>query len=300
MGRVAKYKKIKTCDPFSKKNGGRIDLESVGIWGLGDTGRKPKKRSLKAQAARKKKRRNNDDDGFDVPPEGDDFDLADLTGSLKKEKLPLELEGLAVGNNKDFIKSNATIKISTVPDSVQQEKEMCKLLKLDKQVEKKPVVAEEGRMEGESKKAFHKRVKAETRQIIKRERVERHNPEKRQRKKEFLKNKKKKKKGKVSSYNDSTDDDYNAEEGSALITGEQAVAARAAATEVKFGEQAERPPVFRQLPRGAMKKAEKTTTKGTMSSEDVEAERAEMEKMRRKVQAQYAVIRQKRKGEFHL
>ena len=35
MGRVAKYKKVKSFDPYSKKNRGNVDLGQVGVWGLG-------------------------------------------------------------------------------------------------------------------------------------------------------------------------------------------------------------------------------------------------------------------------
>jgi hypothetical protein len=52
MGRVAKYKKIKACDPYSKKNGGRVDLKKVGMWGLGGSDRKAKKRSQKSELLR--------------------------------------------------------------------------------------------------------------------------------------------------------------------------------------------------------------------------------------------------------
>ena len=97
-----------------------------------------------------------------------------------------------------------------------------------------------------------------------------------------------------------------------LWTGEQAVAERARATQVHFGEQAERPPVFHQLPRGAKKSKGNVTTTTTTTGkrpgstlqreEDIEAERQAMDLMRRKVQAQYAAIKAKRKqaGDFHL
>jgi hypothetical protein len=76
---------------------------------------------------------------------------------------------------------------------------------------------------------------------------------------------------------------------------------------VHFGEQAERPPTFRQLPRGAKAKEDKTKksssskTKG-MTDDQVEAEKDAMDMMRRRVQAQYAVLKEKRKrsGQFHL
>jgi len=111
MGRVSKYKKIKACDPYSKKNGGNVDLSTVGIWGLGDNGRKKKRKSrtaerLKAQKGKKhKKNKNNDDgDGFDLPPsEADEFDLMDLMGSVKKQELKTkELLGRRSSSNSDI------------------------------------------------------------------------------------------------------------------------------------------------------------------------------------------------------
>ena len=214
-----------------------------------------------------------------------------------------------------------------------EERETARLLKLDDQVDKaKPVVADLGRLEGEGKNAYNRRVKAETREIIKRERQDRENPEKRARKKDFLNNKKKLKKNRKKrrvweleqgdndqSNNTVGDDggdkagqDGGGSEGGILITGEQAVAARAAATAVQFGEQAERPPIFRQLPRGAAKLAASKNgnnkKKGSpsrcdgMNAEEVQAEQLAMEQMRKKVQAQYSLIKRKRKraGDFHL
>jgi hypothetical protein len=139
-------------------------------------------------------------------------------------------------------------------------------------------------------------------------RMDEHNPEKRKRKKEFLTNKKKNKKGKKSSayvgQDDEDSDDQSVEGGDdKFITGEQAVAARARDT-VRFGEQALRPPVFRTAPRGAPKRAEMKSqvSDKRMNEEDVSAEQKSMELMRRKVQAQYRLIKLKRKntGDFHL
>ena len=41
MGRVARYKKLKSCDPFAK-NGGIM----TNMWGEGNNGQHAKKRSL--------------------------------------------------------------------------------------------------------------------------------------------------------------------------------------------------------------------------------------------------------------
>lgn len=293
MGRVARYKKIKSFDPYSKQNRGRIDLETVGVWGLGESGRKPKKRSRTAEKLRaQRKRPKTVDDGFDAPPEDeDDFDMNDLVGSVKKQE-PTEAES-------ETIVTSAAIAVkstSPVAPSEEEERKLNRLLQLDQQVvEKEPEM--QGRMEGESKRAFHKRVARETRSIIKRERMEAHNPEKRQRKKEFLKNKKKKKKGQLSTASRASSAAGRDDDDDELITGERAVAT------VRFGEQAERPPVFSQLPRGATKKQSSNASKSrSMSDSEIAAEQEAMDLLRRKAQAQYALIKQKRKaaGDFHL
>jgi hypothetical protein len=339
MGRVARYKKIKSFDPYSKQNGGRIadSLETVGIWGLGDNGRRiTKKRSRTAEVLfqRKLKRRkangkDNDDDDvdhrnsrksdFDMPPgKGDDFDMDDMVGSIKKEALP----SLAGDDSSTQRPVGKTVHLSqglkaTIPETEREEKNMVKLLNIKPENfmaennKKKNAVPPAGRMEGESKRAYHKRAKSETRQIIRRERMESNNPEKRKRKNEFLaeKKQKKSKKGNHTNHNNSRsdDDDGNSRyDHDDLVTGERAAAA-AAQDYICFGEQAERPPDFRQLPRGAKKQQptkSTTATKGVQKKEQqVAAEQAAiMENLRRKVQAQYAVIKMKRKqaGDFHL
>ena len=335
MGRVSRYKKIKDVDPYSKKNGGRVDLNTVGIWGLGDNGRKAKKRSRRSEQLRasrdsKRKRSENGgsqhtiDKGFDLPPSGkkDEFDMKDLVGSIKKQKMvnPLQDDppvSTGTSNNKDdFLfavnKVQVNGNVASIPKDDADEKKASRILKVQSQVENEVAKTEakkHARMEGESKNAYNKRTRAETRQIIKQTSAKQ-NPEKKQKKKEFLNNKKKnKKKGGYSDtgdeYGDNNYNDYGDGNGDTLITGERAIAM---VDEVRFGEQAERPPVFRHLPRGAkvQDKAPPTTkisqkTKG-MSPEDVEAESRNMELIRRKVQAQYNVMKLKRRraGDFHL
>jgi hypothetical protein len=91
MGRVARYKKIKACDPFAKGNR-RKTIGGETVWGIGDDGRKLKKRSrtaekLRAQRKKKTKLDKFTDRAFDAPPDdGDEFDMKDLIGSVKKNK----------------------------------------------------------------------------------------------------------------------------------------------------------------------------------------------------------------------
>jgi hypothetical protein len=133
--------------------------------------------------------------------------------------------------------------------------------------------------------------------LIKNEHLKQRNPEKRQRKKEFLNNKKKLKaksqQGSVEDYGCRGDESL---EPDGFVTGEQAVA------RVMLGDQVERPPVFHQLPRGATLKAKMTTKSSKNKNASIAAEQQAMENMRRKVQAQYALMKAKRRqaGDFHL
>ena len=348
MGRVARYKKIKACDPFSSKNSGRGkgavgDADTVGVWGLGENGRKAKKRSRTAQKLRTLRKKNplGAVTEFDAAPTQleDDFDLSDLVGSLKREKSQDEdvssqkpyivVPKATVAINKTSAESSAAPTTAsnldaTAADALVVEKEQAKLLhRAQQQVASKLAEPKfDDRRPGESKRAYNRRVQLETRQIIQKERQMDLNPLKRQRKKEFLNSKKKKRnqssRGAFLDENALEDEDNNDSRilqpgvENKLWTGEQAVAERARATQVHFGEQAERPPVFHQLPRGAKKSKGNVTTTTTTTGkrpgstlqreEDIEAERQAMDLMRRKVQAQYAAIKAKRKqaGDFHL
>jgi hypothetical protein len=88
-------------------------------------------------------------------------------------------------------------------------------------------------------------------------------------------------------------------DGDGFITGEAAVA------RLSFLDQVEQPPVFTQLPRGASKKPNgKLKCKEFESKSKLQKEEQNsMEAMRRKVQAQYAILKQKRRPQgapFHL
>ena len=315
MGRVAKYKKIKAFDPFSKQNGGNVNLENVGIWGLGADGRKAKKRSRRSEMLRQsrgKRKKADEKDTFDLPPEADDFDMKDLVGSVKRQKTASQETSKEEPKKKSM--ERVTIALPTnsergLPKMDKEDQEMIKFLKVDKQVqkaEKKQVEDNAKRREGESKRAYRRRLKEEAQQSIRKDKIVAVNPEKKQRKKEFMKNKKKKKKGGIAAQSLSSrqvDDSDGNDSDDGFITGD--MAKKMAEQQVQFGEQAERPPEFNQLPRGAQPKARKENAKATkkgMSSAQVAAEQNAMELMRRKVQAQYAVIKAQRKrdGDFHL
>ena len=280
----------------------------TGMWGFDDNGRRPKKRSKTAIALRKKRKRPDVTDDFDAPPSGgDDFDLSDLLG-VKKIKLPVQELLEERKTERTVVTSVPTPKLvhsdseeddiskDIVPDPMLEEKRVARILKIDPERASRGKAPKIERLPGESRKAFQRRVKSETRQLIKNEQLQQRNPEKRQRKKEFL-NKKKKAKSNSNHGNADSDGDYKAakqnspEDG--FITGEQAVA-RAA-----LGDQVERPPVFEQLPRGARAK---TTIKSKDKNVSIEAEQKAMENVRRRVQAQYALVKAKRRkmGGFHL
>lgn len=306
MGRVSKYKKIKSFDPYSKKNGGNVDLSKVGVWGLGDNGQKAKKRSRRSEILRKnkgKKRRNNENEGFDLAPSGkDEFDLTDLLGSVKKQKLDTSLRDVPASHSevKVAVKGN----VASIPKTDQDEKKVAQILKAEtklKEDKKKQTIQAQSRMEGESKNAYARRTKSETRQIIK-QTTEKKNVEKMKRKKEFLNNKKKKKKNNFSRFYGGDDGESDSED---VIVQKRKKGAASEPDQAQFGEQAERPPTFKQLPRGAKEKGENTKGKGKsagMTDAQIEAEKNAMEMMRRRVQAQYASIKARRKqaGEFHL
>ena len=293
MGRVARFKKIRACDPYSRENKGRVVLDRVGVWGLGNNGRKPKKRSLVAQRlqARKLKRRNGmkrDDEGFDLPPQDeDDFDTG--TFVVQKKTKPLSLEDV-----------EAAVVQQSPREAKKEESRINKLLKIDAQVEAKTkAVPVPEKLPGESKGAYRKRVHAETRQIINETKQSKRSGKKKEKKKEFLRNKKLKKRGLVSVSGDGNEDNGSDYDDLDKNAGPSFDAP-------KFGEQAERPPEFRALPRGAARKqpdprkTASTKKRKSMDDDDVAAEQQAMEAMRKKVQAQYALVRQKRRGEFHL
>lgn len=299
-------------------------MSTVGIWGLGNSGRKAKKRSKRSEMLRANKKprlgssssamMEEQQKGFDLPPGRDEFDLKDLTGSIKKQKVVNPLKETGKKDQDLFAVDRVMVNgnVASIPKTERDEKKAARVLNVREQVKKeddKKKAKNHGRMEGESKNAYSKRTKVETRQIIK-QTTQTKNPEKKQKKKEFLQNKKNNKKNKGSASFGSREDERDTRgddgESDTLITGERAIAM---VDQVRFGEQAERPPTFRQLPRGAKEKKDgipkgkpaKKSANG-MTEEQVAAENKSMDMMRRRIQAQYAAIklRRRRDGDFHL
>lgn len=340
MGRVSRYKKVKKSltSATGGKSGTHRGSGGETIWGYTDCGRKPKKRSLtvlklRARNNKKRKRSSDDDDGFDLEVTGgDDFDLHDLVGSIRKERMPVVDEqppkqddhSFSITKVPEIAMKEETSKSNIIPKEKHNDHdhvtpssssleavvvEEAKLLKsLEKQIEpvaKSGIVTDLGRKPGESKRAYNKRVKLETRLIIQNTKKSSRNPEKQQRKKEFMKNKKKlKKKRNNQRADDDDDDDSEDDEYRIPKSGTNSID-----PPVVFGEQAERPPIFKVLPRGAVPKPtkknnhnnSKNSSSKNKQTSNISSE--EMEIMRRKVQAQYSSIKAQRRqtgANFHL
>ena len=140
MGRVSRYKKVKSIDPFSKNGSWKSDVGDC------STFRRVKKKSktaikMKEQKLNKLQRRMRggnkndngiivrkksggcngygDDDGYDLPPDGEDeFDLKDILGSIKKQKSkpdPL-LDGI-VANKMPIVKPSVSMSSTSTTTS---------------------------------------------------------------------------------------------------------------------------------------------------------------------------------------
>ena len=103
MGRMSRYKKVKSIDPFAKNGSWKSDVGDCATLNRkrrkSKTALKMKEQKMNKLQRRMRGRRKDgagksggsngwaDDDGFDLPPEGgDEFDLSDLMGSVKRQK----------------------------------------------------------------------------------------------------------------------------------------------------------------------------------------------------------------------
>jgi len=317
MGRVAKYKKVKKFDKDHRAG--------EYVWGT-KVSTKKKTRSVTAEKYRSKKMKRTefiDDGGFDLPPEKDDFDIDDLNFVVQKEKKRSADDGLVIPTHQTVIPSapvvgdanampaaivkNNTVKLGNrtvqldIPINEREEIKAAKLLQIDpktgKSKSKNDKVIIEGRQQGESMNAFRGRLKEETKNALaenyKKQKAPDEDDEERlakiQRKKEYAKLRKMKRKGKVP-VSQNANNNYDSDDG--FVTGEQAVS---------FLDRVDRPPIFKQIPRGAHKKLKleikgvKDDSGGKMDEGKIKAEQNSMEIMRRKVQAQYAIMKEKRR-----
>jgi len=326
MGKVARYKKIKACDPFSKSS---TKMKS-GLFGFGGEAilDPRRKRSLKKQARRAKKKGILNVDktgGFDAPPDSDedDFNLADLDNikTSKREK-KLAKESLSLGftsttfssiksentdeknsNKKNSTTSNLTY---TIPQSEKEEQQMYRDLNVNPRSNDK--LKQNGQKSNESVRQYKDRLHNETQMLIAKSK----NPSKKsdsnknvmisndggaddelvkgraQRKKEYLKKKKlKKKKRSGNNMQGEGDDDY------AIDNDDDKDSSFVTITQQQIGltEQAERPPEFTMLPRGSDK-----IKKRRMAQDKVEqAKERSIERLKSQVEASYALLKEKRK-----
>jgi hypothetical protein len=319
MGRVARYKKVKSVDPFAKA---RTWTEDVGDK---SNVRRVKKRSktaqkLKDQKNKKRKHAANknacDDGGFDLPPDGEDeFDMADLLGSVKRQELKSD----------DFLRgSNSILDNVTTAKSINSssgEKLASRVEKVDtrglKSTSQKPQAQKNAKDTGKNaasatKTSYGIEITAHTptREII----AACNKPSNQQlgadgtnskqaKRKAFFEQKKLKKKNQRSQGYDSEDDDYDNPNSKATSVTKQpksqhtthALVARSA-----LDDQVERPPIFSALPRGASKKktaAAKGKNKDDSAKADmIRKEQQALEAMRQRVMAQYAVLRESRRA----
>mmetsp|Transcript_47944 Transcript_47944/g.71011 ORF Transcript_47944/g.71011 Transcript_47944/m.71011 type:complete len:321 (+) Transcript_47944:106-1068(+) len=320
MGRVAKYKKIKSCDPFSKQNKSKSRRDDEFCFGFDGTDRiRPQKmakrdRKKHNRANPTKWKRRKEEISYDAPPpQDDDFEIGSLH-KVRKDKRKLDsLEG-AIERIADVSSSSGGgTGGGNIPRTAQEEKKIARILKLGAGNMKQNPSADnkkaiEGRMEGESMRAFDRRVKDETRMILAKSMqgsggtgmsaLKNANRERYDKKRIFFEKKKQRKKKCSGGYeyqNDTAQDEDDNDD--TFMTGERAVAMS------HFGDQVERPPEFKVLPRGAKRKEKKLSGGGGLESdENKAAERRQMEKMREKARMQYALMKQKRRkdGDFHL
>jgi len=308
MGRVARYKKVRSIDPFAKNNTWSSDQ------GDRTTLRRVKRKSktalrLKEQKLRQRKGKHGagsngwgHDDGYDLPPEGgDEFDMKDLMGSVKKQ----------TGNAKamDSLMEPQVLSscMPTVTPSGHRQVQQGKKSKVNDSSNNKAAAAKKGGKQQQKHPAATTpdgdlviTHKTPTREIIaahsnpKRKRSNAATttstangevgPTKQERRKAYLQEKKKKKKGGASNNNNtynSDDDDDNVLATHRLQQHQSDTTTSSSSTTKQpkkhisqqqnysdtivarsiMDDQVERPPIFSVLPRGAHKLSKNQTKK---------------------------------------
>ncbi|KAL7465974.1 hypothetical protein ACHAXS_006298 [Conticribra weissflogii] len=343
MGRVARYKKVKSIDPFAKKSTWDSDFGDTTCGSL----RRVKRRSktalkLKEQKMKKLQKRGKmgtseekrkrggsngwgDDDGYDLPPDGEDeFDMADLMGSVKTQ---------AVKPTKILESRNKTTTISS-PSAIEE-----KWTRKVEAVDLRGISIEHGTNEKPSsskgtqqKQADSKKsninskknsasltitAKTPTKDIIaafsnpktakaknEKKQITITSPSsmsKQEKRKAFMEHKKAKKRNRGNNFDGDNDDigynEYNAASGTKMAP----IVARNV-----IGDQVERPPIFSTLPRGASKNKKPKTTKNSSQQNDKEREDEKAQRIRKEqlalvamrdnVMKQYAILREKRRS----
>lgn len=340
MGRVSKYKKIKAIDPYSKQRNKSFSASQTMTgygFGFGSGGEdmlRQKKMEKKAQKQQrnnvknktKKKQSNNNKLFFDIPPEDkeDDFDMANLTVVRHENN---KTKNAAKNFTFSIIESDTKNPTPPVIDSkhtfelanqeLQKELKNSRLLKINPQSSSTNDNNNNnnklhGRLEGESMKAFTRRINQETAMILKQSlsnnngsvrHLKQSNPVKYEKKVNFLNRKKKRMHTPVQTGeidNDmTTRNERRTENKTILIAGENAVQRQAAGN--LLHDQVERPPCFSVLPRGAKSSnatssSTSATTKGELITKEQKSK--ELEQYRAKVQAQYALMKAKQRNAY--
>lgn len=262
MGRVSRYKKVKSC-----YNG------SFGEWGTEEAVKK-KKRSRTAQ--RLKPNRKHDDRNLAPEEAEDEFDLKTFeVKSIRKLENPLSSPKYEEERGK---KNEGSVAIRNDvafehPDDEQLFRQISKQMKQD---EKKKWKQDMARKRGESNRAFRRRLHRETSSFIQHGKASVRSEEKKEKKKQYLTEKKQKKKRK---HSGSAPSIGTIDSNPTGMDDEQANP-----EPFVFGDCVERPPVFSHLPRGASQKI-RTRAQGPDS----------IETLREEVQKQYSLLRQRRR-----
>lgn len=297
MGRVARYKKVKSIDPFAKNNTWTSDQ------GDKSSLRRVKRKSktalrLKEQKLRQRKGKKGAgsngwgcDDGYDLPPEGgDEFDMADLMGSVKKQ---------VVRSNDSLMEPQmlASSMPSVTPSSSMSHHQVQQTKKKSKGSEEKDAKKTAAKKGGKQQQKKHTATtldgdlvithKTPTNEIIaahsnpKRKRSANDNtastvdgdsgPTKQERRKAYLQEKKLKKKNRGASNNYNSDDDEDVLAKHRLQQQQSDITSSSSSKQPKkhitqqqnysdtiiarsqLDDQVERPPTFSVLPRGAHK-----------------------------------------------
>ncbi|KAL3802954.1 hypothetical protein HJC23_011577 [Cyclotella cryptica] len=332
MGRVARYKKVKSVDPFAKarswtdgvgdaSNLRRVKKRSKTAQKLKEQKNNKLQRRLRGKSLEKKKRGGSngwgDDDGFDLPPDGEDeFEINDMLGSIKKQR--------AKANDLLNDKSTNPNQMSTT-FGAHAEKLSHKVEKVDlRGVSMGSKQPETQRSSAQSKTAdvvakansnsSEITAKTPTREII----AACSNPKSQQqsvdgttskqaKRKAFFEQKKLKKRKRDKNDDYEEDDTYIYDRNSSQTKKTKAqshnISPKAPVARCILDDQVERPPIFSALPRGAvalskMKKlttAEKKCENEEEKVDRIRKEQQALEAMRERVMKQYAILRESRR-----
>lgn len=305
MGRVARYKKVKSVDPFAK---GRTWTDDVGntsniqrVKRRSKTAQKLKDQKNKNRRSKSTDKKKRDDDGFNLPPDGEDeFDMSDLMGSVKKQKV--KADDLLKGNNSilDNVLTQKNGGDKVLSSKVEKADARGVKSSASTSKEQSQSSSNQSKTNATSKTSSSKGLEitahTPTREIIaactnpktqKQQGADGTNSKQAKRKAFFEQKKLKKRKH---ARNDSFDEDYDNynNDMTSAVTKQRLI-----------DDQVERPPIFSALPRGATKK-KKSTPREKKEDQDENADRIlkeqrALEAMRERVMAQYAILRESRR-----